>query len=167
MTNEETTSDNVKIADDEMTMRDRVSAIVVENRREGKRFVKFAIVGGIGAIVDFSALNVLVLAFGWEKSFANIVSVSCAICSNFIWNRLWTFPESREHRVHTQFGKFALVNLIGLGINQAVFLLTDQYIFDPLFEHPIDYNIAKAAAIGIVLFWNFFANRRWTYGEIQ
>lgn len=154
------------MANDQMTMLDKVTAIVLENRREGKRFVKFAIVGGVGAIVDFSVLNLLVLALGWDKFYANIVSVSCAIVSNFWWNRRWTFPESREHELHVSFGKFALVNLIGLAINQAVFVLTDTYIFDPLFEHPIDYNIAKATAIGVVLFWNFFANRKWTYRDI-
>ncbi len=154
------------MANEEITMRDRVVAIVQENRREGKRFVKFAIVGGIGAIVDFSVLNLLILAFGWDKFYANIVSVSCAIISNFWWNRRWTFPESREHDLHVSFGKFATVNLIGLMINQAVFVLTDTFIFGPLFEHPIDYNIAKATAIGLVLFWNFFANRKWTYRDI-
>ncbi len=154
------------MANEEITMRDRVVAIVQENRREGKRFVKFAIVGGIGAIVDFSVLNLLILAFGWDKFYANIVSVSCAIISNFWWNRRWTFPESREHDLHVSFGKFATVNLIGLMINQAVFVLTDTFVFGPLFEHPIDYNMAKATAIGLVLFWNFFANRKWTYRDI-
>ncbi len=149
-----------------ITLIDRVSVKVLGDPREGRRFVKFTIVGGVGAIVDFGVLNLLVLAFDWDKSYANIVSVSCAIISNFWWNRRWTFPESREHEIHVSFGKFATVNLIGLLINQAVFVLTDNYLYGPLFEHPIDYNIAKATAIGIVLFWNFFANRKWTYRDI-
>lgn len=136
---------------------------------EVKRFIKFAIVGGIGAIVDFTVLNVLILGFGVPKEFANLVSVVCAIISNFTWNRLWTFPESREHAVHSQFGKFALVNLIGLGINQAVFLLTDNYIWLPLLapHETIAYNLAKACAIGVVLFWNFGINRIWTYRHVE
>ncbi len=142
-------------------MLDKISEL--DHQKEAKRFVKFSIVGAIGAVVDFSALNVLILVFGWEKFFANIVSVSCAIVSNFWWNRHWTFPESRNHVLHISFGKFALVNLVGLIINQFVFLLSDKFIFDPLLPHPLDYNLAKAAAIGVVLFWNFGANRLWTY----
>src|SRR5574342_676861 len=149
------------MADEQATMLHKVTAIVQENRQEGKRFVKFAIVGGVGAIVDFGVLNLLVLAFGWDKFYANIISVSCAIISNFWWNRRWTFPESREHDLHVSVGNFATVNLIGLVINQAVCVLTDSYIYDPLLAHPIDYNIAKATAITIVLFWNFFSNRKW------
>jgi putative flippase GtrA len=133
---------------------------------ELSRFVKFATVGTIGAVVDFSVLNLLVLGVGMDKEYANLISVLCAITSNFTWNRLWTFPESRERPVHTQFGKFALVNIIGLGINQIVFLTTDEFIFQHLFPHPIDYNFAKATAIILVLFWNFFVNRHWTYRGI-
>jgi len=139
---------------------------VSSNQEELARFLKFAIVGTVGAMVDFGILNLLVLGFGLPKEYANLVSVTCAIISNFVWNRLWTFPESRERPVHTQFGKFALVNLIGLGINQFVFLATDRVVFDPLFPHPLDYNLAKATAILVVLFWNFFVNRHWTYRGI-
>ena len=146
---------------------------------EVRRFIKFFIVGGFGAVVDFTVLNVLVLifrqpitypnVFADPKFYANIVSVSCAIISNFTWNRLWTFPESREHAVHHQFLKFASVNLIGLAINQVVFLAAAHFIFDPLLPtHPtISLNFSKACAIGVVLFWNFGMNRLWTYRHIK
>ena len=144
----------------------KLFSFVSSNQDEFTRFLKFAMVGAIGAVVDFGVLNLLVLGLGVPKEYANLVSVTCAVFSNFTWNRLWTFPESRERPVHTQFGQFALVNLIGLAINQAVFIGTDTLIFDELFPHPIDYNIAKATAIIVVLFWNFFVNRNWTYRGI-
>ncbi len=140
--------------------------LVSTHHGELTRFVKFAIVGAIGATVDFAVLNVLVLGLGVPKEYANLVSVSCAIVSNFTWNRLWTYPESRERPLHTQFGQFALVNLFGLAINQTVFLLTDAWIFHALLPAPWDYNAAKATAIIVVLFWNFFINRKWTYRGI-
>lgn len=166
----------------------KLITLVSDRQDELTRFFKFAIVGAIGAVVDFGVLNLLVLKFDWSSFFAvlmsygvpnqlfvefdwskflaNIVSVSCAIISNFTWNRLWTYPESRERPVHIQFGKFALVNLIGLVINQFVFLTADALVFGPLFSKPLDYNLAKATAICVVLFWNFFVNRKWTYRGI-
>ena len=144
----------------------KLSSFASSSNGELTRFAKFAAVGTIGAVVDFSMLNLLVLGVGMPKEYANLVSVTCAIFSNFTWNRLWTFPESRERPLHTQFGQFALVNLFGVAINQAVFIGTDALIFDPLFPHPFDYNFAKAAAIIVVLFWNFFVNRNWTYRGI-
>lgn len=144
----------------------KLLSFVSNNQDEFTRFVKFAVVGTLGAAVDFGMLNLLVLAFNWPKEYANLVSVTCAVISNFIWNRLWTFPESRDRALHTQFGQFALVNLVGLGINQFVFLTSDSLIFDSMFPHPLDFNAAKATAIIVVLFWNFFVNRRWTYRGI-
>ena len=143
-----------------------MAEFVENNKGEFKRFIKFAIVGAIGAVVDFGVLNLLVLVGNVPKEYANLISVSCAIISNFTWNRLWTFPESRERPLHTQFGNFALVNLVGLVINQYVFLTSDALIFAPMFPHPLDYNLAKAMAIIIVLFWNFAINRLWTYRGI-
>ena len=144
----------------------RLIAFVSGNQSEFGRFFKFAVVGTIGAVVDFGTLNLLVLYFGWPKEYANLVSVTCAVTSNFIWNRLWTYPESRDHPLHLSFGKFALVNLFGLLINQTIFVVTDAYVFGPMFPHPLDFNLAKVSAIVVVLFWNFFVNRRWTYGAI-
>jgi putative flippase GtrA len=154
------------MTNDELTMRDKVVTLVSEHRSEVKRFGKFMVVGGIGAIIDFGVLNLLIGVVGWDKYLSNVISVSCAIISNFWWNRHWTFPESREHDLHKSFGKFAAVNLVGLGINQIVFFLADFFIFDPMFDHPLDYNLAKLTAVGVVLFWNFFANRLWTYRDI-
>jgi len=131
------------------------------------RFLKFATVGAFGSIVDFGVLNLLVLGLGWPKFIANTVSVTCAILSNFTWNRLWTYPESRERPMHTQFVQYALINLIGLGINQIVFLGTDLLIFAKITPHPLDYNLAKGTAILVVLFWNYFVNRAWTYRGIK
>jgi putative flippase GtrA len=142
-----------------------VSSISVRNG-EITRFVKFGIVGTVGALVDFSVLNFLVLGLGFAKEYANLISVTCAIFSNFTWNRLWTFPESRERPLHTQFGQFALVNVFGLAINQAVFIGADNLFFSTLFPHPVDYNLAKGTAIVVVLFWNFAINRKWTYKGI-
>lgn len=131
------------------------------------RFLKFAAVGAFGSLVDFGVLNLLVLGLGWPKFVANVISVICAIFSNFTWNRLWTYPESRERPLHTQFGQYALINLIGLGINQVVFLGTDLLFFAKITPHPLDYNLAKGTAILVVLFWNFFVNRAYTYRGIQ
>lgn len=132
------------------------------NPKEFNRFVKFAIVGAIGAIIDFGLLNLMRGYFGWALLWANTLSVSVAIISNFIWNRLWTFPESRARKKRKQLPKFTIVNLIGLIINNLIVVGVDAFLVAYVGE-PLSYNMAKAVAIGIVLFWNFGANRLWTY----
>ncbi len=151
---------------------ERVNSLAPQRVRQAhpevRRFIKFAIVGAVGALVDYAVLFLLVFEFGVPEEWANLVSVTCAIISNFTWNRLWTFPESQNHAVHTQFMQFAIVNLIGLAINEAVLLLTDHMIFEPLVhDQKLALALAKACAIGVVLFWNFGANRVTTYRHIK
>ena len=103
--------------------------------------------------------------FDLAKWLANTFSFSAAVLSNFTWNRLWTFPESRSRAIAPQLGQFLLVNLVGYGINQAIFLSLDHYVFADWGAW--GYNLSKAIAIGVVLFWNFGINRIWTYKGIR
>lgn len=156
---------------------------LLANPKRIERFVKFAIVGAIGAVVDFVVLNIMKVVFesiglgvGWNLSMqphqiqlvaANAISFSAAVLSNFTWNRLWTFPESRERPLFSQLLQFTIVNVLGLVINTAILVLTDQYIFQLFFSERVSYNLAKALAIGVVLFWNFGMNLIWTYRGID
>jgi putative flippase GtrA len=134
--------------------------------REFERFLKFATVGVIGMVVDFAVLNLLVQVFHLPVLVANIFSFSAAVVSNFTWNRLWTFPESRLRPLFRQLGQFALVNVVGLLINEIVLFAVLQAI-QGVVPPPLNYNLAKAFAIGVVLFWNYFVNRLWTYKGIE
>ena len=78
--------------------------------KEIERFFKFALVGTLGAVIDFGTLNLLILIFGLNKALANTCSFTAAVLSNFTWNRLWTFPESRNRPIIPQLVQFFLVN---------------------------------------------------------
>lgn len=145
-----------------MSIVENITTVYQNNPKEFHRFAKFAIVGALGAVIDFGLLNLLKGYYGWPLLAANTVSVSVAIVSNFVWNRLWTFPESRSRKKRKQLPQFALVNFIGLVINNLIVVGIDALLQTSLGE-PFSYNVAKAVAIGIVLLWNFGANRLWTY----
>ena len=139
--------------------------------REVKRFAKFAIVGAAGSVTDFTVLNVLVQLFGFKPVWANIFSFAAAVIQNFLLNRRWTFPESKQRQAGRQLVQFALVSVIGLGINTLILATVDHLLINfwtHLVGHEhlgftISYNFAKLVAIGVVLFWNFAGNRLWTY----
>ena len=143
----------------------KLRTLYEENRLELERFLKFSVVGTIGAVVDFSVLNFGIQVLGLYKGIANAISFSVAVMSNFTWNRLWTYPESRERPLGSQLGQFFAVNAVGLMINEAIFLSLDHFVFAPWGIW--GYNISKAIAIGVVLFWNFGINRIWTYKDIR
>lgn len=145
-----------------MSIIENITNVYQNNPKEFHRFIKFALVGALGAIIDFGLLNLLKGYFGWPLLLANTLSVGVAIISNFVWNRLWTYPESRSRKKRTQLPQFTVVNLIGLIINNIIVVGLDA-LFVIYIGEPWSYNLAKAIAIGIVLLWNFGINRLWTY----
>lgn len=134
------------------------------NTKEQKRFLKFAVVGAIGAVVDLIVLNVLVQAVGLHELVANTFSVATAIVSNFLLNRFWSFPESRNRPFWPQLGQYGLINVAGWLFNQIIFALMLYKVLTHFpVGHPLDINVAKLVAIGVVLFWNYTVNRLTTY----
>jgi putative flippase GtrA len=145
--------------------------ISASNRREVKRFLKFATVGVGGMVTHMTIFNILMLGLHVDPRLANAVGFCAAVVQNFTLNRRWTFPESRERHAGAQLGQFAIVSVIGLAINTAVFTVVSHLLepfwnsvfSDPQVAHAIGNNFALASAILVVLFWNFSANRLWTF----
>ena len=145
------------------------------NPKERTRFLRFAVVGAVGSVVDFTTFNLLTGRFGMQPSVAQACSFAVAVTSNFILNRYWTFPDSRSKSLGAQAGQYLLINLIGLIIRTPVFIWTGSFYQNlltraaslPASAETIAHNLALATAIGVVLFWNFFINRIWTYNDID
>ncbi len=143
----------------------RAATITGMSPKEITRFLKFAIVGAIGMVVDLAVLTFSREVIGLSLSMAVGLGFTVAVISNFTWNRLWTFPESRSRPVATQLGQFAAINLIGLALNELI-VLGLHPVFSEVLVDPPAYLAAKVIAIGVVLFWNYGANRIWTYRGI-
>ncbi len=160
--------------------------------KEVERFLKFAVVGFIGAVVDFGTLfilqaTVLPPANTLSVAMATTIAFLAAILSNFTWNRLWTYPDSRTRSVRRQLVIFTFISTIGwlgrtiwitlaylpLGIFLMPQLLPLIQVFRPGYI-PSDHADAKlgtfaAMLVGVVvvMVWNFVANRLWTYNDIE
>lgn len=152
-------------------IRDRVRRrMPPSHRKEAKRFLKFAIVGGVGFIIDTGTLSLLVFLFGLNtdrrRLLAKGISFTLAVISNFFWNRRWTYPESRSKPITRQLVQFFVLNLIGLAINLAVFALADA-LLTPLLGPVLALYGAQIAAVGVAMFWNFMANRLVTYNDVK
>lgn len=148
---------------------------ILTNPRERTRFLKFAVVGVIGGVVDFGAANLLVYVFSAPLVVAGSISFIAAIISNFTWNRYWTYPDSRSKPVLRQLAQFTIVNAIGLAIRVPILHYLEpvlKRLFDiqhlPIFSPDfLSKNFTLAAAVIIVMFWNFFVNRYVTYNDVE
>ncbi len=57
-------------------MLENITNIYQTNPKEFNRFIKFSMVGALGAIIDFAVLNLMLHVFGLELLLANTISVS-------------------------------------------------------------------------------------------
>ena len=150
--------------------------MMLTNRKERERFLKFAAVGAIGAVIDFGVMNALSHFFDMPLVYAGTISFTCAVISNFIWNRIWTYPESRSRPLLNQLGMFFIVNAAGVAIRIPILhygepplLVFFEKIFMASYTAAEFYakNLTLAIAVGIVMLWNFFVNRYWTYNDVD
>jgi putative flippase GtrA len=148
----------------------------LNKQKERTRFLRFAAVGAMGAVIDFGVLNLLIVLLHVKPVPASMVSFTAAVISNFLWNRYWTYPDSRSKHISHQLGQFFLVSIIGLAIRTPLFALFEKWlttVFSTTIQLPVvkpnfaAHNIALALVIGIIMIWNFLANRFWTYSDVE
>lgn len=121
------------------------------------KFFRFSLVGLLGMVVDFSVTYVCKECMKLQKYLANTAGFLVAVCSNYLFNRYWTFV-SQNPDIGEEFAIFAFVSLIGLVINNGILWLAHQR-----FKVPFYY--AKVVAIGVTVIWNFFSNLYFTFNE--
>lgn len=129
---------------------------------EGTRLLRFLAVGAVGTLVDFSLLTGLKL-LGLPTFLANSLSFSAGVCNNFFLNRHWTFADHLQSTWGKQFLQFCLVSLVGLFINNIIVISLEDPLGTFIGLPQMGYLPAKIIATGIVVFWNYIANRTWTF----
>ena len=151
--------------------------MIFKNKKEQGRFLRFAIVGTIGAVIDLSVFNLFTVFFKVPALTSQAISFSLAVISNFLWNRFWTYPDSRDKHIARQLIQFIVVSVIGLTIRTLIFdrleeamvWLSTQVFPNGFIVTPttIGHNLSLAIVIIIIMFWNFFVNRFWTYNDVN
>jgi len=150
--------------------------ILINNVKERERFLKFAAVGVIGAVIDFGVMNLLTQAADMSLVMAGTISFVCAVTSNFIWNRFWTYPDSRSRPITRQLAMFFAVNIAGVAIRIPILHFVEPPLLTTLngmgagilvSSEFLAKNLTLALAVGIVMLWNFFVNRYWTYNDVD
>jgi len=150
--------------------------MILSGNKERLRFLRFAVVGAVGSALDFGIMNILTHFINMRLVFAGTISFICAVINNFTGNRFWTYPESRSRPLLHQLGMFFVVNAAGIAIRIPILHFVEPPManaFERLahVSHASSEILAKNAtlgfAIGVVMLWNFFINRYWTYNDIE
>ncbi len=124
-------------------------------------FIQFALIGGIGMMVDlfFVFLSYGILSLPFRA--ARVIGFVFALTNNFLLNRRFTFPHSKDGNIVHQYISFLAVCLVGFGINWAISVY--------LFEHLPFFNryYLVAAFMGILggLVVNFVGSKVFVFSK--
>ncbi len=119
-----------------------------------RQFLTFAFVGVIAAVAHYGVLILLVELTGMLPVFATLWGFLFGAAVSYVLNRRYTFRSDRPHRAAAP--RFLAVSTGGFVLNGLVMLLLNEFWGMP-------YLLAQVIATLIVLFWNFSANRLWTF----
>jgi putative flippase GtrA len=122
----------------------------------GGQFARFVLVGAAATAVHYALLIGLVEAAGARPVPATVLGSIAGALVGYAGNRQFTFKSGVPHM--RGLPRFLLVALAGLVLNAGIMAL----LSGPLGIH---YLLAQVVATGIVLVWNFAANRHWTFGD--
>lgn len=148
----------------------------MNDQKERSRFLKFAAVGALGSVIDFGVMNLLTRAFSMRLVYAGTISFICAVINNFTGNRYWTYPESRSRHILHQLVMFFIVNIAGIAIRIPILHFVEPPMenfvrgarwLSSVSPETIAKNATLGIAIAIVMLWNFFVNRYWTYNDVE
>jgi dolichol-phosphate mannosyltransferase len=129
------------------------------------RFMRFALVGCSGVVVDMGLLFVLSdpIMLGWGLTRSKLIASELAIVNNFLWNDSWTFHDvSARHPGGKyklrRFAKFQAICFAGLMLNTILLNLQFNLL-------GVNRYVANAIAILVVTGWNFWLNLKLSWRE--
>lgn len=135
-----------------------------------KQFIVYVFLAGIATIVDFAVLFLLTSIFNIWYLLSATISYFCGMLTNFTLNKIINFKNKSKFIVR-QFLLFAIVALIGLGLNNLILYLMVEHI-KIAFDVPENYDklwlfFAKCISVFIVMFWSFFGHKKITFNLLK
>ncbi|MBI5054984.1 MAG: GtrA family protein [Chloroflexi bacterium] len=173
-----------------------ISELRASMPKDTKRFIKFLIVGMSSFLVDFGLFNFFhaqgvgtwvaqnLFSSFWSSAAAFLaerpevveqsLSFSIAVVNSFFWNYFWIYPEAKNEPIGKKLTQFVIVSVAGLLLGVPIFsgaLMVTRPVVATVGLQQLRFNVAGNLAlmvrVGVILFWNFYANRKWTYGHVE
>ena len=128
------------------------------------QFFRYIFVGGGATIVQYVILILFKEAFGIDANIANAIGFVGGLITNYLISTYWVFDKSVVENKAAEFTVFAIIGVVGLGINQGLVWLFDKplserKIFGSILPADKYYLVGQVLATGVAFFWNFFARK--------
>lgn len=118
----------------------------------GKQFLQYFWVALVGYAFDFGTLIFLHEKLGLHYLLAASSGFLIGLAIVYVLSNRFVFGDSKVNSKSLQFGLFALIGLVGLGMLNGLMYLFTGFL-------GVNYIVSKIIATVFVYIWNFFARR--------
>lgn len=118
--------------------------------------VRYGIVGGIGTLIHFLVLLLLVRAYSLSPILASAIGFMVVLLLSYQLNKYWTFNQINTVDKSSRFIKYTVVSGCGLILNTSVMYVSIEWLH-------LNYVIGQALVIVVVPIFNYILNRNWTF----
>jgi dolichol-phosphate mannosyltransferase len=127
------------------------------NSKKLEEFIKFAIVGGSGVLVNMGLLFILTRFLSVRLEIASPIAIEVSILTNFTLNNLWTFKKRNTHvpfwtrlfRYHLVTGLAGIVNYV------VLLLLVNSFGLHDMLSNLIGILIGTAITYSLNSLWTW------------
>lgn len=119
-------------------------------------FLKFALVGVSGIIVNQGLLALQVDALQIDLKIAGLIAIELSILNNFFLNNIWTWKDRKKHSFGKRLLRYHMVTALSGGVNYVTLLFLTASL-------DMHYLLANLIGIGIGMVINFALNHLWTF----
>lgn len=116
------------------------------------QFLRYGLVGGAAFVVDFSSLvfltSVMQIHYLWSAAIAFVLGLT----TNYLMSVSWVFATRALSNKYLEFGIFAWIGVIGLGLNEVfMWFFTEKWL--------CHYTVSKIISTVLVFLWNFASRK--------
>ena len=123
-------------------------------KKLGKEFIVFSFVGVIATSVQYITLFLLVELLHAQPVFSSSIGFVFGGIVSYFLNRKVTFRSDKKH--HIAIIQFLCVASVAFWLNGILMAIGIHRLH-------LNYVVTQVITTGLVLFWNFLANRFWTF----
>lgn len=116
------------------------------------QLLRYGIVGGVAFVADYGTLFALTHYAGIYYLWSAAVAFCIGLTVNYLLSISWVFNKNRSAKPWVEFMVFALIGVVGLGLNELI-----MYVATDLIE--LHYMVSKLISTALVFCWNFFARK--------
>ncbi len=117
-----------------------------------QEFIRYFMASLIALIVDVGALYILTSQLGVSYLYSGAIAFLLGLTIVYLLSIFWVFEKRTSMHMGVEFLLFALIGVVGLGINEGVL-----YVLTGIFG--AYYLFSKVASVVVVFSWNFLARK--------